>query len=310
MKKLHLILIVAAAVQIPLVGLTWFWRTRGTRAATATHALFADLSADDVTALHIEDLQGGKNAVSLKRTDDGWIVSSNLDYPADAEQVDKVVDSLLFEVGAPIDERVAHHHDLGVDEAAANRKVVIETGEKKHTLWMGAGNRLGAYVRADEEPAVYQAKGVAAWDIPATPLRFYERALVDMDAQSIERVIVQNPRGRLELIKTGGTWASPSLTAEQHLDGLKVNAFVGTLVRVNIHEPVAKEVAPAHGLDGKQFVQLSTADDTVRYDIGAEDKGKRYLKVENRPYVVQVTSASVRQALEKTMSDLLADAHT
>ena len=159
---------------------------------------------------------------------------------------------------------------------------------------------------------VMAAKNLSVWTISAAPGGYVDTLLAEVDAASVNRVTVVNGKGTLDFTRQGDGWTTAAEIPEGKLiDSKKVDDLVSRLSRVTMTVPVDRTDKPEYGLATGARVTLTAVKDnqptTLAYTVGAKLKETYYLKRDDNPFIVSVSTWGVEQAVEKSLADFLKD---
>ncbi len=305
MTRRHELLAALLVIQIVLSILTL--RPRETE-AVAGHPLLGETQPDAIVALTITDDEG--KTLTLRRTDEGWVLSDYDDFPADTAKVQEVLDKLtLISSDEPVTETPASHKPLKVADDDFIRKVEIETEEGDHyTLYFGTAPRFTAtHVRLGGEDATYLTTQLATWDLNTTPVSWIDTLFYEAKPDSAQSVEVHNTKGDLHFLRSGERWILIGRTPDELAMG-KVTAAVNHATRIVISAPLGKEAKPEYGMDHPQAtVHVMTTEGDYTITIGAHDEedDTYVVKLSTSPYYVKVAAYNVRDLVEYGERDFL-----
>lgn len=303
----HRILGGALAVQVALAVVTW-WPSSG---ADVTPRPLVEGGGNSITELTITPSGDDATDVWLARDGDDWVVKSAHGYPADADKVGEVLDTLGdITLARPIATRAAAHEGLKVSPDAFDKKVVLRTdGGDEITAWIGAAASKAVNVRLDDEDDVYVVKGLSAWSLKDDAKGYLPTNHVEFAKDDVETFEIANAAGSIGFTKLDGTW---TVDGRDDLvpDTTALDELVDKASRVRLAEVASAEVLPEQGLlDAPVRVSWSVADgdQTVPggFVIGAETDGGRFLKADDSPFVVVAPGYRIDPLIEADPSTLV-----
>lgn len=325
MKRSQVVLIAALVAQLLLILLLRGPLSRdGSRGDAA--ALLPELASATVQRIEIADADG--NAVTLEHGDHGWAIPSLGGYPADAQKIEQLIESLGDVDGRrPVVSSARHHAALKVGDGEFERRVRIWSeagGERPLELLIGTSpNYQVSNVRRGGDDRVYEGQGVSAFDLPGRPDGWIDRKLVDAAVDGISRIEVGNRRGRFALEQREGHWsiAEPASRSSRALDQAKVQAFVRSVAPLYVSEAAGARDA-AQGLDAAAAtvtLRLGPHPDEatavgapaariVTLLVGAETpagNGMRYAAVEGSSVTATIAKATADKLIDQALDDLL-----
>jgi len=145
---------------------------------------------------------GADNAVTLKRTSRGFVVTNKDDYPADPKQINDLITSCLsIKVGELFTDNPKNHEDLEVTEKDARNIVKFLRGDSSVLAGVIVGKTKeqgqGSYVRLASSDKVYLTADVP-W-IRNRPMDYIDQKLTQIDHKDIESVTVTSPDDKYTL---------------------------------------------------------------------------------------------------------------
>jgi len=272
-----------------------------------------DLEAEQIDALAIarRPAEGEEpDWLRLERTDGGWVIASEMGYPADPARVEQLLDRLLgMRVRSPIATTAPSHNALSVGEQEYGRRVRIEAGDRERELVVGAARSDSVNVRFADETDVYLASGVSEFSLSDTPSSYWSRDYVSTSTDEIESFVVENQHGRITASRTDDGWRIAEADGRE-ADLRAVEDFLDEVGTLRLAEPVSPAVRPEHGLDGSTRIAwtLAADDQTVGggYVVGRVEGGHAYVKADTVPFVVKVTATAVEPLRTASAARLLA----
>jgi hypothetical protein len=201
LTRFHKILLAALAVQLALVA---FVLTRDDDAAALRERpILAGFDADKVTRLQVFAAGPTAKPVDLVKRDAGWVVGSAFDYPVDKTKVTDAVSPIAkAAAAAPIATQAGRHKQLRVAADDFERKLVITSGGKDTTLYLGsaAGARRIA-VRIDGDDRVYAVSGLSAFAFGTEPRQWVDTGYVKVPRDDVTRLVVARDGKVVELAR-------------------------------------------------------------------------------------------------------------
>jgi hypothetical protein len=300
----------ALGVQALLAAATWW--PRG--AAVTGDVPLVTVPRDQVTRLVISGAPGDDGAptasVRLERQGDTWVLPDLGNYPAKADKVSEVLDDVVGIVArTPIARQATSHSSLAVDAAGYGKKVELGDGTTTTTLLLGAASGQSVNVRVDGQDDVYAARGFSLWSLADSARSYYDTELLTVPTDDLESLTVRNAAGAVTLTRGPTGWSVAGVPPETPLDTNAIDGVVRKLATVRMTEPVGIEARPEYGLEGGVRVEWSVTTDGASVpgalSIGAATGSERYLRVDGKPYVVKVSSATFDPLTTLTVADLV-----
>jgi hypothetical protein len=199
LTKFHKVLLAALAVQLVLVVIVL---SRGGDAVVKEHPIVAGFDAAKVTRVQVFAAADGK-PIDLVKRDAGWVIASSYDYPVDAARVTDVLAPIAKASAAePIATSAGRHKQLRVADGEFDRKLIITSGGKDLTLYLGgpAGARRNA-VRIGGDANVYAVTGISAGAVGGEPRMWVDPAYVKVPRDEVARVTIARDGTSVELAK-------------------------------------------------------------------------------------------------------------
>ena len=312
MKRHNQILAAVLVVQI-ILSVVVFWPRSA--ASAEREPLFPDLEADDIVALTITEPEG--KSVTLQQVEEDWILPDADDYPAQASKVTPLLEKIVdLTTGRLVTRTDASHKRLQVGSDDFARRIDFETTDgETHSLYLGSSPSYGAiHFRVEGQSEVYLASDINTYEVGATAASWVDTTYLNIPQGDVTAVTLENRNGQFAFVKEGageeggGTWTMEGLTADEMLDGGKVDALLRQAGLVNLIEPLGKEDQPEYGMDEPgAVVTLSTGENTVTLRVGAKDPDDNSYVVTSSesPYYVRVAEYSVKELVENAREDFL-----
>ncbi|MFH1130661.1 MAG: DUF4340 domain-containing protein [Pseudomonadota bacterium] len=280
--------------------------------------IFADLQADQITKIDIEDNE--KKKIVLSKTDQGWVLSSSGDYPL---RKDKAADFLAklpaLTATQPVSSKVAHHRALEVADADFQRRVSL-TKKDGSSIQFYLGSSPGiknVHLRLDKEDHVYLVNGLSSWDLGMTPSSWVDTEYFKVDREKLISLTLQNSNGEIQLTKgKEGKWEISGLSSGSNLKDSEIDSFINSVTSVSLREPVGKKIEAGFGLEKPVAVlTLITQEPTKENEpqelkqtthmlsIGTKVDDDYYAKSSSSDFVVRLASWTADSLLKKKISD-------
>jgi len=320
MSRLNVILIVALVVQLGFVAIQ---RIGGEPDVDPAGPLLDGLS---VSAIQEVALTDGEDAVTLRRNDRGFGVSEAASYPAAGDKVDELLHDLVaLTTREMISRSSAHHVDLQVADGDYNRKVTVKTLDSEHAFFVGKSGRGGStFVRRDGEDAVYAVTEFSPHKLTARPSAWTERVLFEADKDRIHAIDLRNEHGSLRIERKALDGWSLAADPTATLDTTEVDKLLGKVATVRlkevagaagevaIGEPVAEVTVhvaaaalPATAIEGEP-TPVGTPH-TLRIAPVPDDDKTFLARLDDQPFVVELTHWAIKPLLEAVDTELLTD---
>ena len=301
-------LAILLVLQLLLVAITW-WPSSP---AASRRAVF-DVERDAIEQVEIAlrpKSDRPEEAVVLVRDADAWKVQSAAAYPAAPAKVEALLDALLaLEAGAAIAGHPSSHAPLNVGDETYGRRIAVTAGGEVFEWLVGAATNRSVNMRRVGQDDVYRADGASEWSFGELSANYFEKDYVDGDPASFAAVALRNANGDLRFEQADGVWNLVGLAEDETADSDSIAAFLDSVARVTMTEPVSSEWLPAHGLeDGARIDWTIAAEDQSiggGYAVGAAIEGDRFVKQEGNAFVVRARESAVQPLLEARRSQFL-----
>lgn len=198
--------LVALALLVVVGGLT-LWKQTRPDPHVRTHAATQPLSLkkDDIDELEIAE--PGKPVVQLKKDGAAWKlvqpVADAADGAAAGEAVDALVELKLRDV---IAESPESYEKVGLGEKDTVKVTAKKGGKALATLLVGKTSN----VRLDGDPRVFSTANLKRWALVKEPKMWRDRHIVDVPVDTIDRIEVAYPAGKVVAKKDRPPAAPPS----------------------------------------------------------------------------------------------------
>ncbi len=311
MTRLHQILIGLLAVQLVLVGLTFFLPQSGQAAATP---LLGDTKAEDITALTIQDERGVRTR--LAKSASGWVLPEADDFPADSAKITPVTAKLAaLKAGRSVAQNEANFKRLQVADDTYQRKIEIGTaGGASYTLYLGssAGGRA-THVRLAGQRDVYVASDLAPFDVNADTASWINVMYLEVAQADAVALTLKNSNGEFVFEKNAqGEWTMQGVGEGEVFSTNNFSTVLTYASSIRMTKPLGKTDQPAYGMaQPSAVVTLKTKKEnqekTITLTIGARDaQDSTYIvKSSESPYYVKVNDYSVNELVTRGRANFI-----
>ncbi len=309
MTRLHTILLGALGVQALLAVATWWPRDTGTVEATAMVAF----EADAVTRVVVQGSGEDAQPLDLVKNGEAWAIASSAGYPAEADKVGDLLDTVLdIEVRRAVATKAVNHDALKVGDKEWGKKVRLEAGAQVIELVIGAASGRASHVRLASEDEVYSVAGLNEWSIKDRPSSYWDAEVVSLDADGATAITIEKRDGTvLELVQGDGGWLFEGEVPEgEMIDPDKLDRLASAACKLRMRDAVGTDALPEHGLEpaaAEVTVTLEEDDatSTYSYALGSTIDGETYLQVPDSPFVVTVSEYTAKDLTEASVEELL-----
>jgi hypothetical protein len=297
----NLVILSAVTVAMVLIVLALYSGNRAARQEFQPGSLLIQGVAPE--KIQTISIVHGKETVTLKRQDKGFVLSERDDYPASLSRINELLLSCLeIRCKSRVTDLRENYRELGVEEGADDAVVVTFKDSSGRTLFgLVRGKSAeggGAYVRLLDQGAVYAAETNPAID--ATPTAYLDKKIVDVKADDIRRVEVATGKDRYALARN----EKGVVTLEKVPEGKRAKPSVCDTVATALADLEISDVSAADKMplewDTTYTCRLAS---NLVYAVQLAKKGDRYYAKfsASAPDVesVQITRTESEQELKK-----------
>lgn len=300
-----------------------------TTAAETTYIMVTETDADDIEAISYTTEEGDR--LSFIRVDGKWKSADDEKMPLEQTIIDQMV-SASATIGATrkIEEGLTNASDYGLDKPV----LVVElsySNDKKVTYTIGETNPYSneVYFAVSDDDAVYTVNDIfcSFFDYTINELILLDK-MATIDKKEIESVIVTTKLGTRQLLSEKDedsedkTWKIVNESEEQTaLEEQTANDLLTALLSLKLdncinYDASEEELAP-YGLDEPVVVTINykrqktvspneqnpstgsvIIDLTYKIDIGYDNEGKSYVKLEDSSMVFDVDLSKIELLLK------------
>jgi hypothetical protein len=301
---------ILAAVLVLQIALSVFafWPRGG--AAGSGEPLLPGLTDAQVVAITVTDAEA--NSITLRKVTGEWVLPSADDYPANAEQIDPLLETIAgLTTRRLVTRTAASHKRLQVAADDFLRRVELETADGTvHTLYIGSSPSYGtSHVRVEGKDETYLVSDISQWDFGVNPVPWVSSTYFSLSQDDVKQVVLTNAQGTFTFDRgEDGSWTLAGLAAEQELDTTEVNSVITKVTQVTMSRPLGKERVPEYGMDDPlAVVTLHKEAETITMSVGAQDPADNtyVVNVSTSPYYVRVSDYNIRPLVENARSDFI-----
>jgi len=237
-----------------------FWQGQQQGAVFDAPTSVANVDADAVDTITLHD---GTDSLTLRRTDEHWLLPDEPSLPADEASIGTLINTINdLSAGLPVATTEASRAQLDVAEDDYQRRIELSgAGEILADLYVGSspGFRKAHVRRADDE-AIY-ASAINVFDIPVSGDEWLDQSV--LAASDVSRI----EAATYALEKTDDAWSLPGKTDETHeLNEDKVADLVRALENLTVDGVLAPD-ADHNDSDGEG----STVAQTEAADVDTDN---------------------------------------
>jgi hypothetical protein len=251
--------------------------------------------------------KGQINEIVLKKEDGAWRMKKPVDYKVNASAVERMTEALgELKVIDVIAENKSKHRELEVDDELGVEVWAFAGKDELAHLIVGASRNNMTFVRLPGKDAVYRIAGYHRSKFQKSALDLRDRAIVEIDKDSIKKITFLNKSGELALERRGEGKDAKFAPAGIELKNFKereAENSARSLENLTAAEFV-DEAPPAEqtGLNetADKVVVEATAGGkpaTLTFTVGneAKDKEQTYLKTSQSDQVFLVSKYSAKR---------------
>lgn len=310
MRRTQLVLGVLLLLQVVLILAARSPFSSGGR-DDAARTLLPALGA--VTVNHLQ-LASPSGTLDLVRDGESWTVEDLDGFPADADKIEQLVETLAdLTARRPVVTSPRYHAAFGVAEDEFENRVRVWHGDGKEPteLFVGTSpNYRTIHVRTGEANEVYEVKGLASYDVHANAGSWIEKRLVRVPEDEVDRVVVENGIGRLELTRADGTWraVAPATPEGKEIDPEAVDALIRAATAVRLQDAAVGDDASRGLEDPVARLLLGWGDGEAEILVGVtvpEQESQRFVTRKGFGFAGVVWDSALGKILEGGIDDYL-----
>ncbi|MGV1100722.1 DUF4340 domain-containing protein [Thiovibrio sp. JS02] len=270
---------------------------------------FAGLEPSRITGLSITGEE--ERSTVLRKTDSGWLISSEGDLPADPAKIDTALKTLTALKAQRLVTRTRESHNrFLVGEKKYLQRITLTLADgQEQSIYLGtAPSYKSTHLRAAGDDRVYLVNDFSAWDLPPEASAWWLADYVDLPDDGLAEVRITNAQGILILKKDGnGAWRLQGLPPEA-IDPAKTQALVDGARRITLSEYLGRENRNEYGLNPPAAsVTLVGKSGETTLLIGAKDAAgsTSVLKSSASPFYVRASNTALTGILAARADGLL-----
>lgn len=290
-----------------------FWPSQE---AAGSQLTITGFTLAEVNKLTITDNESQQ--IILQKEAGNWVWPEADNYPAvESKVVDLLSNVVGLETNRLVTRTEASHKRLQVADDDFSRQITIETSTgDSPTLYVGSSPNAGStHLRLAGQPETYLTDALNAWQITTQPASWLDADYLNIPADTITNLQVQNSQGDLAFSKAeDGSWTLADLTAAETALPNNISALVNQLGPMRMVKPLGKTTEAWYGLDNPQATITVTSQNEGEeatlhtIEVGATNDDDQYVvKASNSEYYVLVASFIVRDFIEQDRTHYLAE---
>lgn len=290
-----------------LVAALVFWPSEG--GVVEVVPLFENVNVEDVVSFSVDDTDG--NHVEMAKTDEGWVLPNNGDFPITAEKIDTVLEK-IFEIrtNRQITRTKDSHSRLKVADDDFVRRIWFEdTAGNQYILFMGESSAVAATnVRRAGDDNVYLTGETSSWEFGSQIKNWIDVVYLSIPQEEIITIDIENAHGKLEFeMGTDGEWMMHGLTEGEEFNPNNLISMVTRLTGLQMNAPLGIVEKPEYGFDNPSaVVTIRTQNedgeqDTIILRVGSQsiEDNDYIIHASNSEYFVKVNSYTVSDFVER-----------
>ncbi|MCC7207590.1 MAG: DUF4340 domain-containing protein [Anaerolineae bacterium] len=217
--------------------------------ATTTGPLVADFAPDAVTGITIRDAQDAE-IVLAKNPDGGWVLPDADSFPARAQPVTTLLDTIkAMDTGQLVAQNAASHPRLKVADTAFERRVEIAQGDRQIVLYVGtSGGANGLHVRLGGQNDVYLAKDLSLFQVATRPASWVNPVYFSVPREDIVELTVKNANGEFTFRKDGDAWTLADLAEGEAFNPDSIATLLNHASSLALDRPLGAQEQDSYGL--------------------------------------------------------------
>jgi len=267
-------LLLAFSVLAVLLAVTvWQFNARDSedaRASSDVSVKLPKLKKDEIDELSISAPE--KKAVSFKKNDKTWQLTSPLTAAADTSSIDTALGKLeeleVIGVGATKKE---NHEKLEVTEPKAVHVVAKKDGKPVLDVLIGAYRSGNTMLREPQSDIVAVVKGSIKYAFEKDVKDWRDKVVVEASSEQVKAISFQNAKGTYSFVKDGTEWKqAPGDKPLPNFESGKIVSLVGTATTMRAQDFAADGVtedAAGVGAKPEGVVKLTTTSDAGEQQI-------------------------------------------
>lgn len=304
-KNTNVVLLILLVCQLFLIALLYL---PGGEKGQPDTALVPGLTADAVAELSITDATG--KTLSLQREDAGnWLVVAGAEiFPADAGQIQHIVDNLVSLQSQRLVTRTRSSHiRLQVDDKVFAKKIVFKTknGETRTLLLGSSSGPQTIHARPQTTDDVFLVKGVSTWNLDTDKESWWQKGYVLVDRERLQQVRLQNRHGSFTLQNAGKKWQVDGDAPQQEPEPAALDGFLQKVTHLAVNSYLGRQYQ-GKPLDAV-VLTLTTDKDTVTVNIGPRKNGEddeHVIKSSASPFFATTGSYQIDPLIDMKKEDL------
>jgi hypothetical protein len=309
MKKAKLFGLVLAAV---VLGLLASWTGRSRQPQKPGQLGKPVLPGLSINAIGRIEIAQQSKTVTLANTDEGWVVPSLYNYPADVARIRENLLALrdlkigAVQRGARIDSTNATLVDLQDERGKPLASIRLGDVRTRPNSQYGWDIPDGRSVAANANDTVYLVKeSLSAFEPDAKS--WVNTEVLNVQASDVARVVLSGPDGAATLDRSSGALTLTGLAEGESCDASKVSGVASALGYLRFSDLADPALTDAQtGVATGHTFTVTTTDGTIyaaRIGAAAPDRSDRYLRIAVSAQPVS-TNAAERASVTQQAAEL------
>lgn len=307
LNRTNIIFIVLLIVQLVIGGALAL--TSNSTTVVSDAPLLADFSSESVTGVIIEDDTGEE--IQFARGDDGWVFPSADDFSLNSTQVEDVLTKVsAFKTNRLIATNPTSHARLEVQDDNFRRKLTFVTDEGNEEIFFGTSGGVDTtHTRRGGDNNVYLTSGLNSWEIQPQISSWIDSVYVDIEQDSVTRLILTNASGTFEFERGEIDWTYLGLGEDEEFDTSKMSSLLRNATTVRMTQPLGLEEQNDYGLDEPEITIQVFYEEPVEPDSADEPTADFEVVAENAEATAEAEVAEVEpEMIEKSYTLTIGDA--
>ena len=234
--------------------------------------ILRDLAIDKVDSIIIADDVDAE--VTLARGEDGWVLPTADDFPADSAKVDELLQNLAnLDTSRLIATNPANFDRLEVADGDHRRRASIVADGETQVLYLGGSAGVDTvYARRADENLVYLGSGLSAWEASTLPSGWIETSYVSVSQADVLQLSFSNANGDFTFQREDGIWIYQGLAENETFDTSRMSSFLRNASSIQMQEPLGLSPLAEYGMDDPAVTVAITYRQIVAPETGDENE--------------------------------------
>jgi len=274
-----------------------------------TKSLFVDFDKNNVVKIELtkpvlSEVEGSDETTVLTKDGDKWLVETMENYPADQEEVDRLLDKVSeFKTDRLASKNPEKQSKFEVDSSGIEAKLSDSNGKVLAHLFVGKSDPVSmiTYVREADSNEVYRVVGYLNPIFDKGERTWKDRTIFDFNKGNITQLTIESEEGKVILPKDEeGNWKiiepKPANAKKEEVDKI-----ADTLSKLEVSDFAEKKELKEYGLyEPKSKISAMLNDGSTKtLLIGNKEDSKYYVKRADSDIVFILYKYRIDELLKK-----------